>query len=147
MLDSKWWAALCGALERPGLVDDPRFREQRDRQRNREALLGELDAAFARRPRDEWLDRLQAADVPAGPVHDYAAVCRDPQVLANGYVTSLEHPSLGTVGVVGTPIQMSETPTGPRHTAPELGQHTEEILLDLGYDWDQIVAFKDAGAI
>ena len=90
---------------------------------------------------------LEAAGVPCGPVNDYAAVVKEPQVLANDYVTTLDHPALGTVGVIGSPITMSETPAGPRHTGPELGQHTEEILLELGYSWDDIVRLKDGEVI
>ncbi len=144
---NKWWPELCDALGRPDLRDDPRFADPFARDDNREALLAELDAIFARRPRDEWIRVLEAAGVPCGPVNDYAAVVKEPQVLANDYVTTLDHPALGTVGVIGSPITMSETPAGPRHTGPELGQHTEEILLELGYSWDDIVRLKDGEVI
>lgn len=147
ILDPRWYTVLCDVLGRPDLATDARFAEPQARQEHREALLAELDAAFGTRDRDEWMRLLREAGVPVGPVHDYAAVVRDPQVLANAYVTTLEHPSLGTVGVAGTPIKMSETPTGPKATAPELGQHTEEVLLGLGYDWEAIASLKDAGAI
>ncbi len=147
ILDPKWWKALCDALGRPELPNDERFADARRRQHNREALLAELDASFAARPRDEWLRLLREADVPAGPVHDYAAVVQDPQVLANEYITTLEHPALGSVGGVGTPIKMSGMPTGPRTTAPELGQHTEEVLLELGYSWPDIEELKKAEVV
>ncbi len=147
LLDPRWWPALTKALGRDDLTSDPRFAEQKDRLANREALLAELDDAFAQRERDEWLRRLTEADVPAGPVHDYADATVDPQILANEYITTLEHPSLGKVGVVGSPIRMSETPVKPRHTAPELGQHTEETLLALGYAWDDIARLKDCEVI
>ena len=144
---NKWWPELCDALGRPDLRDDPRFADPFARDDHREALLAELDAIFAQRPRDEWIRVLEAAGVPCGPVNDYAAVVKHPQVLANDYVTTLDHPSLGQVGVIGSPITMSETPAGPRHTGPELGQHTEEILLELGYSWDDIVGLKDGEVI
>ena len=147
ILDPRWYTTLCAVLRRPDLVSDPRFAEPQARQEHREALLGELDEAFGKRGRDAWIALLREAGVPVGPVHDYAAAVEDPQVLANGYVTTLEHPSLGEVGVAGTPIKMSETPTGPKSTAPELGQHTEEVLLGLGYDWEAIAGLKEAGAI
>lgn len=147
LLDPKWWDALCRALDRDDLISDARFVEPADRSQNREALLVELDAAFRTRPREEWLRLLSDADVPSAPVNDYAAVAREPQALANDYITSLEHPSLGEVRTVGSPIKMSEMETGPRSTAPELGQHTEEILLDLGYSWEQIAGLKDAKVI
>lgn len=147
ILDPKWWPTLCVTIGREDLVTDERFAEPRGRHVNREALLAELDAVFATRPRDEWLKLLKAADVPCGPVNDYAAVACDPQVLVNNYLTTLEHPSLGEVGVVGSPIRMSKSPVGPRHTAPELGQHTEELLLELGYTWDDIDRLKTAEVI
>ncbi len=142
LLDPKWWPALCRVLGREDLVTDERFAHPKDRQQNREELICELERSFATRPRDEWLRLLKAADVPCGPVNTYAEVATDPQVLANGYISELEHPSLGPVGVVGSPIRMSAMPVGPRATAPELGQHTEEILLGLGYTWDDIDQFK-----
>ena len=147
VLDPRWWPPFCEALERPDLLSDERFATPHGRFRNREALIVELDAAFARKPRAEWLQRLRDADLPAGPVNDYAALAQEPQVIANEYITALEHPSLGTVRVVGTPIKMSKMPTGPRACAPELGQHTEEILLDLGYAWPDIESLKDAKVI
>jgi crotonobetainyl-CoA:carnitine CoA-transferase CaiB-like acyl-CoA transferase len=147
LLDPRWWPGLANTLERLDLIDDPRFVTQFDRPENRLELLPELDAAFAKRERDDSLDLLTEASVPCGPVHDYEGATSDPQALANDYITTLEHPSLGEVGVVGSPIRMSETPVRPRHTAPELGQHTEELLLGLGYDWDKIATLKDCEVI
>ena len=145
--DPKWWEPLCRTLERPDLFADPRFLDLEKRQDNRPALLAELDATFQTRPRAEWLDLLAAADVPCGPVHDYAGVISEPQVLINDYITSLEHPTFGKVGVVGTPIKLSRTPAGPQRSAPELGQQTEEVLRDLGYDAGHIGRLKDAQVI
>ena len=145
--DPKWWEPLCRTLERPDLFADPRFLDLEKRQDNRPALLAELDATFQTRPRAEWLDLLAAADVPCGPVHDYAGVISEPQVLINDYITSLEHPTFGKVGVVGTPIKLSRTPAGPQRCAPELGQQTEEVLRDLGYDAGHIGRLKDAQVI
>ena len=145
--DPKWWEPLCRTLGRPDLFADERFRDLDRRQDNRTALLAELDATFQTRPRDQWLDLLTAADIPCGPVHDYAGVITEPQVLINEFITSLEHPTFGKVGVVGTPIKLSRTPAGPKHCAPELGRHTEELLLALGYDAGQISQLKTAQVI
>lgn len=147
ILIPKWWEALCRVLDREELIRDERFEDAHRRQRNREALLAELDTAFQQRPRDEWLALLMEADVPCGPVNDYAALVTEPQALENGYIASIEHPSLGSVGVVGSPIKMTKTPAGPVACAPELGQHTEEVLLDLGYDWAAIERLKVAEVI
>ena len=99
------------------------------------------------RDRDSWLLILKKADVPCGPVHDYAAATIEPQSLANEYITTLEHPSLGPVRVVNSPIRMSKMKVGARHTAPELGQHTEEVLIDLGYSWEDIEKLKTTQVI
>jgi crotonobetainyl-CoA:carnitine CoA-transferase CaiB-like acyl-CoA transferase len=80
-------------------------------------------------------------------VNDYESAVREPQVVENEYVTTLKHPLLGTVGVVGSPIRMSAHECRPRATAPELGQHTEEVLLEAGYGWEEIARFRDCGAI
>ncbi len=147
LLDPKWWPPFCAALGREDLMVDERFEAPQGRTGNRDELIAELEATFGTKPRDEWLAILKGADLPCGPVNDYAAVAEDPQVIANEYLTTLEDRSLGTVGVVGTPIQMTKTPAGPKSTAPELGQHTEEILLTLDYTWDDIERFKDAKVI
>ena len=147
LLDPKWWPPFCEALEREDLMVDERFAEPAGRTGNRDDLIEELNRTFAGKPRDEWLAILKGATLPCGPVNDYAAVAREPQVIANEYLTTLQDPNLGEVGVVGTPINMSETPSGPRSTAPDLGQHTEEILLGLDYTWDDIARFKDGKVI
>ena len=85
--------------------------------------------------------------VRRAPVNDYVRAVDDADVVANGYVAEVEHPAGGTTRVVGSPIAMSETPLTPAAMAPELGQHTEEILLDVGYDWDDIAALRESGAI
>ena len=147
LLDPKWWPAFCETLERDDLMVDERFAQPAGRIGNREALIEELNLTFARKPRDEWLALLKAANLPCGPVNDYAAVAKEPQVIANEYITTLQDANLGEVGVVGSPIDMSVTASGPRSTAPDLGQHTEEILLEFGYTWDDIERFKESSII
>jgi len=147
LLDPKWWPGFCEVLGREDLMADERFAAPAGRTGNRDALIAELEKTFGTKPRSEWLALLKAANLPCGPVNDYEAVAKEPQVIANEYLTSLEDPNLGEVGIVGSPIQMSETPVGPKATAPDLGQHTEEILLELDYGWDDIERFKDAGVI
>ncbi|HJP40227.1 MAG TPA: CoA transferase [Dehalococcoidia bacterium] len=147
VLDPRWWPPLCQIIGREDLLEDERFETASGRHRNREPLLSALDTAFRERTRAEWLTLLDSADIPCGPVNDYEAVANDPQVLENEYITSLEHPKFGDVRVVGSPIKMSNSDTGPRHSAPELGQHTDEILVELGYSQTDIAAFRQAEAI
>ncbi|MFN8559317.1 MAG: CoA transferase [Dehalococcoidia bacterium] len=145
--DPKMWPHLCRALDRPDMADDPRFAGPWDRHAHADELETELEAIFSARTVDEWMDRLVAHDVPSGPVTDYRTVAEDPQVLANGYLATVQHPNLGPIRVAGIPIHLSGTPAGPVGHAPELGRHTEETLLDLGYTWEQIVALKEAEVI
>ncbi len=146
ILDPKWWPRLCSVLDREDLVADPRF-DAHGRMANRLALLDELDTSFCKRPRGEWLPLLKAADIPCGPVNDYAAMSQEPQVLANKYVTTMDHPHFGEIRVVGSPIRMTKTEVGPRFPAPQLGEHTEEILLAAGYTREDIECMKNAETI
>ncbi len=149
--DPKRWGALCRALDRPDLEHDPRFAGPWDRHANAEALETELEAIFVTRPEAEWLERLIAADVPCGPVNDYRALVDGSdlpaQIDANGYIATVDHPNLGPIRTAGIPIRLSGTPVGPVQPAPELGRHTEEVLLSLGYTWADIEQLKDAGVI
>ena len=147
LLDPKWWPRLCTVLDREDMLTDERFLTPTDRAVNRQDLVDELEKAFLARGRDEWIDLMKKADIPCGPVNDYLDVASDPQVLANGYIQELEHPNLGKIRVPSSPIKMSKHETGARHFAPELGQHTEEILLEMGYSWDEIAALKDQQVI
>ena len=146
-IDPNQWPDLCAALELTELAEDPRFLSAYDRFKNREELRARLKSKIAERTRAEWLDRLVAHDIPCGPVYSYAEVATDEQILANKYVTTVEHVNLGTLGVAGTPVTLSETPGFPRRGSPELGQHTEEVLFELGLDWDKIGELREQGAI
>lgn len=147
VLDPAVFPRLCQAVLRPDLATDPRFAEPFARCANADALEVELSAAFAGDTRAAWLERLIAGDVPCGPVQDYIEMGSDPQALENGYITTVDHPNLGSLRVVGSPVRLSETPASITMPAPELGQHTEEILLNLGYDWEQIAALREAKVI
>ena len=77
----------------------------------------------------------------------YPEIVDDPQTYENGYLKKVDHPTHGPMTIIGTPIRMSDTPIDVSIVAPELGEHTEEVLLELGYDWDQIAALRDGAAI
>jgi CoA:oxalate CoA-transferase len=147
ILDPKWWPRLCKVMEREDLTEHELFATPQGRHHNREALLAELDSTFAKKPRAEWLRRLVEADIPNGPLNDYASMVEEPQVIANHYVEKVAHPTLGPVGMVGSPIRMSATEVGPKRTAPEHGEHTIDVLTAAGYTMDQIADLKACGAI
>jgi len=102
------------------------------------ALFPLIDEVFATRPTAEWCELLDASGIRCAPVRDHAAVIEDPNVWANGYLATVD----GTA-IVAPPVRFSETPADPAGVAPELGQHNEEILLELGYSWDDIGALSD----
>lgn len=143
----KFWERMCDALDSSWLKTDPRFADPFGRARNKDELVTELDRIFRTRPMAEWLGPLEAADVPHAPVLDYAGMSEHPQYWANGYLQEIETPHLGRLRVPGPPLHMSATPPRVQGAGPILGFHTEEILLEAGYTWDDIAALKDTGAI
>jgi len=151
MLQSdRYWADFCRAIGREALILDERFRSLLARARNAAACVAELDAVFATKPRAAWLQILRDSpgDFIFTVVNSVDDLPDDPQMRANDYVVDFEHPHYGTIQMLGHPVGFSETPARVRSGAPELGQHTEEVLLDvLGYDWEQITALRKAEAI
>jgi len=152
---SDGWIAIAGVppsrrdrffevIGRPELCDE--FPEVRYWDDTKAVLFPLLDAAFATRPTEQWRTRLEAVGIRSAPVLDHAQVAADPGVRANGYVTSVEGPA-GPVTVVAPPVRFSDAPADPGGVAPELGQHTEEILVEFGYSWDDITALRDANVI
>lgn len=139
--------AFADAIGLPELFQDPRFAPPLLTQTDKISLLRELGTVFPNRTTADWMQTLRSIGVRYAPVRDYAEVAADPQVWENGYLTKTQHPTRGEMTTVGTPIRMSETPLVPGTIAPELGQHTEEVLLEAGYDWDAIADLREAGAI
>jgi formyl-CoA transferase len=130
--NQKLWERLCSTIGREDLVRDPRFATNADRMANRPALAAELERTLAARDTADWVDTLLAAGVPAGPILDYEQVVADPHTRAREMVVEMEHPEAGTVYGLGIPVKLSATPGPIRRPAPLLGQHTSEILAELG---------------
>ena len=140
------WPAFCQAVAMPEIERDERFSNAGARKDHLDELYELLDDKFLARTTTEWMEILESHDMICAPVMDYEHLVRDEQALANEYFVTVEHPSNGATQVVGFPWKFSETPARVAHAAPELGQHTEEILLSAGYSWDEIAALRDAGA-
>lgn len=142
MLQSdRYWADFCRALGREDLTTDERFVDQQSRGHNSEAAVAVFDAVFETKPRDEWIQILRSSpsDFIFTVVNSIDDLPDDPQVRANDYVIDFDHPQFGKTQVLGMPVSLSETPGQVRTPAPQFGQHTEEILLELlGYSWEQI---------
>jgi len=146
IIDPRQWPALCRIVGAPELETDARFAETQARNERAAELIALLDERFAREPREHWLRLLEAEGIPCGTVQGYQELARDEQVLANDYIVEAEDPRLGRIRMPGVPIQLSESP-GRLGPAPELGQHTEEVLQELGYSWDEIARLREARTI
>ena len=133
-LTSQQWLSLCEAIERRELAGDSRFDTNAARLANRAALARELEAALAARPTADWVDRLLAVGVPAGPIHDFAQVFADAHTHARHMVEEIDHPVAGRVRTLGFPLKMSDTPLRVRRAPPLLGEHSAEILRELGME-------------
>jgi crotonobetainyl-CoA:carnitine CoA-transferase CaiB-like acyl-CoA transferase len=142
----RFWPEFCRALGLDELIDDERFATAMGgRREHAEELIDILDRTLATKPRDEWLAIFEQQRVPFAysPVHDYDDVLADPQVLENDYVVDFDHPAAGPVQVMGYPVRFSDTPASIIREAPEFGQHTEEVLQELGYSWEQIASLRE----
>ena len=141
------WLRLVEVIGAPELAADPRFEENVDRIANLPALVEALTPYLAERTTDDWLTRLEAAGVPAGPVLTITEMHRDPQTLARDMVVSAEHSRLGPVETLGLPVKFSETPGGVAHGAPLYGEHSREVLAEFGFSAEEIERLVAADAI
>jgi formyl-CoA transferase len=138
---------LCGVLGHPEWSDAPEFVNNRNRVRNRSKLAALIEAVMNQQSCRHWLSAFDAAEIPCGPINDYAHVFADPQVTARGMVLETDHPVLGRLRTLGSPIKMSGTPTEAGRRAPLLGEHTDEVLKEIGLSGDEIAALRQVGAI
>jgi len=142
------WVRLCGALGLSELAHDPRFASWMLRNDNAAALMPLLEERFRTKPRDHWLALLAEHDVPAAAVQTLAEfMAHDPAVRHHDLVREYDHPEVGTLRMLGQPVTFSETPLQDPGRPPTLGEHTEAILHDLGYDDDAIASLRTKGVL
>jgi crotonobetainyl-CoA:carnitine CoA-transferase CaiB-like acyl-CoA transferase len=141
--NDRFWVKLAGALGRGDLAADPRFAVNQQRVKNRVELEALLERVIAERDRDTLLKLLAEADVPAAPVNTVDQVMTDPQTVERGIVQKVEHPTLGEIPVVGTPLKFSRMTPGVRHAAPLRGEHTDQILAECGLAPEKIRELRD----
>jgi formyl-CoA transferase len=138
---------LCEVLGHTEWGGEAAFADNASRVRNRDALAARIESITVAQPRAHWLALLDANDIPCGPINDYAQVFADPQVLARGMVVETDHPALGHIRTLGSPIKMSATPPDVSRRSPQLGEHTDDILTEAGYTASEINALRSARAI
>jgi formyl-CoA transferase len=145
--NTRTWERLARTLGRPDLLERPEYATAADRVRNRRRLAEEIEAVTAARPRAHWRQLLDEAGIPCGPILDYEEVFADPQVRARDMVQEMDHPEGGRIRVVGPAVKLSETPARVRRPSPRLGEHTAEVLRELGYPAEEIEALAASGAV
>lgn len=145
----RYWPFVCKALGIEHLEKDPRFENMDRRRENCEELISIMDKIFGTKPSAEWRKRLkEAGDIIFAPVQTISDLVDDPQVWANEYLIEFNHRVLGPIKVMGIPVQFSKTPGAISREAPAFGEHTEEVLIEVGgYSWEDIAALKDKEAI
>jgi formyl-CoA transferase/CoA:oxalate CoA-transferase len=144
----KLWKIFCPVIGRPDLTDDPRFRTNRDRIRNREVLIPMLQEIFLTEPFEHWERLFLEAGIPFGGINNLGQMLEHPQVKARGSMAEMTHPRAGSVRMVGVPVRLSTTPGAVRSPSPALGEHTAEMLRTvLGLDERQIAQLIQDGVV
>lgn len=138
---------LANLMGHPEWTSDSRFASDHDRVKHRDELATKIELVTRTQPKEHWLRVLEEAGIPCGPILNYADALATPQAEAREMSLEVEHPTLGTQRILGTPIKMSRTPLNPRRRAPMLGEHTDEVLATAGYAENEIEQLRMNGAI
>ena len=141
------WKRFCQAVGLEHLLDDPRFATNPDRLQHRQELYAILEPHFETRAADEWLQVLQEANVPCAPIYHLDEALNDPHILARGMIVEQTHPSAGTVKSLAFPAHLSDSPARYRMPPPRLGEHTDDILSELGYSGEEIERLREQGVV
>ena len=143
----KFWRGLLEVVGKKEWGADPRFRDRKGRAENHDLLAEELQAIFREGKREGWLKRLQERDVPCAPLYTLDEVFKDPQVRGYGFPTEVEHPRMGRVRLVGNAVDLSRTPPKISQPPPTLGEHTGQILQELGFDVQAVAKLAEQGVV
>ena len=141
----RYWDRFCRSIEREDLIDDARYNSYEARAENCQQLYPILDAIFKTRTLEEWKPRLEG--IPYASYQSLLEAINDPQARTNDFFVAYDHPTHGRLEGIANPVKLSETPATVRMAAPEFGQHTEEVLLEYGYTWEDIATLKEQGII
>jgi crotonobetainyl-CoA:carnitine CoA-transferase CaiB-like acyl-CoA transferase len=141
------WKRFCKAIDREDLIDHPDYTTPKDRRNNRDALNALIAEITAKMTGSALIDRLNEGGIPCGPIYTIDQTFADPQVRHLGIAQRVESPALGPIELVGQPFMLSRTPSRLVSAAPEYGEHTDEILAELGYGEDEIAAFRKSATI
>ena len=137
------WPRICRTINRESMIDDPRFKEPAERQKNKKAMEDEIEDALQQANVEDWVNLMRADDIACGPVNTLDKVLQDPQVVHNNNVIEMEHPELGKIKAVGCPIKLPGSISGENTPPPSLGEHTEQVLKTvLNYSDEKIAALK-----
>ena len=147
MWQDRDWPKFCKMMDLGDAESDPRFSSMESRTEHSQELTATFDRIFKTKPSEEWLRLFRENDLLATTVNGPSEVGSDPQVLANNYITTWDHPTLGPVPWVNFPVEFSKNPVSFRLPAPEVGQHTEEVLCEIGYTWSDIEVLRDQEVI
>jgi crotonobetainyl-CoA:carnitine CoA-transferase CaiB-like acyl-CoA transferase len=146
--NQRQWEKLCDTIQQPDLKTDPRFLTNQERVKNREALIEVLNNIFQEKEAQDWLDQIQSAGLPCGPINSVPEVFQHPQRNERGLVQEVQHATAGTVSLTGFPYKLSRTPAETHQPPPTLGEHNREILIDLlGYSQVDIDQMEREGII
>jgi crotonobetainyl-CoA:carnitine CoA-transferase CaiB-like acyl-CoA transferase len=137
-----YWIPFCKALGKTEWIDDPYYATMEARELHAEEMIKVLDALFATKTWTEWEVSFKANDLIVSATHAIPEILEDEQAKINNFFTDLDHPVMGKATLLNSPMQFSQTPAEITRVSPQLGAHTEEVLLSAGYSWDEIAEFK-----